>query len=250
MTRVAAERAGAWLYRGIWAKLVEWFRVPEAPPTLPVRPSEHLVQFQPAPGFLKYLKLQFWIWLFLIDGAIAIAWLFVTVNIPPLGAALFIPAAIVAVVPDILAYIAIHLRYDTTWYVMTERSLRIRRGIWTIHEMTITFENVQNIKITQGPLQRFFGLKTIVVETAGGGGSEESGATRHQGILEGLRNAEEIRDTILARLRASQSAGLGDDRDEATLVSRSFARDATIRPLLNEILAEARTLRRIGRGLE
>jgi uncharacterized membrane protein YdbT with pleckstrin-like domain len=46
------------------------------------------------------------------------------------------------------AYIAIHLRYDTTWYVHGDRSLRIRRGIWVIHETTLTFENIQNVKTT------------------------------------------------------------------------------------------------------
>ena len=82
-----------------------------------------------------------------------------------------------AVLPDILAYIAIHLRYDTMWYVMTDRSLRCRRGIWVIFEHTITFENVQNVHVRRGPVQYFFGISTVVVETAGaaeGGGRTTS----------------------------------------------------------------------------
>ena len=81
---------------------------------------------------------------------------------PWLGALLALPAAAVAILPDIVAYVAIHLRYDTTWYVIGRRSLRIRRGIWIINETTITFENVQNIHITQGPLQRYFGIADLV----------------------------------------------------------------------------------------
>ena len=65
---------------------------------------------------------------------------------------------------------AMHLRYDTTWYVLTNRSLRIRRGIWMIHETTITYENVQNVSVNQGPLQRIFGIADVLVQTAGGGG--------------------------------------------------------------------------------
>jgi hypothetical protein len=34
--------------------------------------------------------------------------------------------------PDIIPYIAIHLK--AMWYVMTDRNIRIRRGIWIIHE--------------------------------------------------------------------------------------------------------------------
>ena len=81
---------------------------------------------------------------------------------------------------------ALHLRFDTTWYVMTERSLRIRRGIWVIREMTITFENVQNVKVQQGPLQRFFGISSLVVETAGGGSAEPGkGHAANQAIVVG-----------------------------------------------------------------
>ena len=63
--------------------------------------------------------------------------------------------------PDVFAYVGIHLRYDTTWYVLTDRSLRIRRGILTIHETTISFENVQNVEVRQGPLQRYFGIADV-----------------------------------------------------------------------------------------
>ena len=164
------ERASAWIYRGIWAILVRWFRVPDRPPTLPVPPGETLASFRPAEGFLRYLKFLFWIVLLLIDGAILIGWLAITIAVPWLGAVLAIPAFLIAVVPDVIAYIAIHLRYDTTWYVMTSRSLRIRRGIWTIHETTISFENVQNVTVTQGPVERLFGIANVRVDTAGGGG--------------------------------------------------------------------------------
>ena len=121
--------------------------------------------------------------------------------------------------PDIVAYIAIHLQYDTTWYVMTGRSLRIRRGIWMIHETTITFENVQDLKIHQGPVERFFGISNVLVETAGGGapvGAENQPAamTAHRGLIQGVADASRIRDLILARLRKTRTSGLGDEHEE------------------------------------
>jgi PH (Pleckstrin Homology) domain-containing protein len=120
------------------------------------------------------------------------------------------------VLPDLVAYLAIHLRYDTTWYVMTERSLRIRRGIWIIHETTITFENVQNVTVNQGPIQRFFGIADVLVETAGGGSQHaeaHGGPTMagHRGLVEGVSNAPEIRDLLMQHLRRSRFAGLGDE---------------------------------------
>jgi membrane protein YdbS with pleckstrin-like domain len=82
-------------------------------------------------------------------------------------------ALVVIVLPDIIAYVAIHLRYDTTWYVLSSRSLRIRRGVWVIHETTLTFENIQNVSVDSGPLEQWFGIANVMVDTAGGGLSKD-----------------------------------------------------------------------------
>jgi membrane protein YdbS with pleckstrin-like domain len=216
MSHQHVERAARWVYQGTWGILTGWFRVPSDPPTLPALGGQAVVAFQPADGFLRYLKLYFWTALLLIDLAIVAAWLVVTFAFPVAGAILALPTLLVAVVPDIVAYVAIHLRYDTTWYVLSDRSLRIRRGIWIIHETTITFENAQNVTIRQGPIQRWYGIADILVETAGGGGSHGAegklqSSAAHCGLIEGVADADQIRDLIMARLRRSRSAGLGDE---------------------------------------
>jgi membrane protein YdbS with pleckstrin-like domain len=235
-----SDRAASWIYVGIWARLVAWFRVPHGPPSLPAQQPDTLRQVHPAPGFLRYLKFRFWLLLTIFDGMIVIAWIAITVASPLAGALLLIPALVIAVAPDVVVYIALHLRYDTTWYVMSSRSLRIRRGVWVLREMTITFENVQNIKVTQGPLMRYFGIKNVVVETAGSAGSGRDGGepAENQAVLEGLDDANEIRDLILARVRASRSAGLGDERPEV-------ARGVSRREDPNWTAAQVRLLREI-----
>jgi len=124
---------------------------------------------------------------------------------------------VLVVLPEIVAYVAIHLRYDTTWYVLSDRSVRIRRGIWVIAETTITFENVQDVKIDQGPVQRYFGISDIIIQTAGGGSVHQSShgkttTTTHVGHIEGIADAHRIRDLIMNRVRQSRSAGLGDEQ--------------------------------------
>ncbi|MBM4089915.1 MAG: hypothetical protein FJ276_10905 [Planctomycetes bacterium] len=219
--RQGSEELTRWVYQGIWSVLSHWFRVPKQPPTLPAYSHETIESFRPSVGFLRYLKLQFWFLLVLIDLLVLVVWLVILISSPMAGVILALPALVIAVVPDLIAYVAIHLRYDTTWYVVSDRSLRIRRGIWVIRETTITFENVQNVKVTQGPLQRWFGIGSVTVETAGGGqvapGGHGShpGAGSHQGLIEGIDNAERIRDMVLTKLRRSRSAGLGDERLEA-----------------------------------
>jgi uncharacterized membrane protein YdbT with pleckstrin-like domain len=118
----------------------------------------------------------------------------------------------------VVSYLAIYLRYDTTWYVFSDRSMRLRRGIWLIRESTITFENIQNVKVTQGPLQRLFGIANVVVETAGGGSAQSEpggGLGMHAGLIEGVAEAAEIRDSIMSRVKVTHTTGLGDEASES-----------------------------------
>ncbi len=210
--------AARWIYRGLWRLLVDWFCVPTEPPTLPHR--EELTTMRPSEGYLRYLKTIFWILVWWPDIGILVGWLALSAVMPVLGMFLALPALAIAVVPDVIAYVAIHLKYDTTWYVLSDRSIRIRRGVWVIRESTITFENIQNVVLSQGPLQRYFGIANVVIETAGGGGGagrpgHGGESNLHTGVIEGVTNAAQIREQIMDRVRASRTAGLGDERPGA-----------------------------------
>ena len=95
MSRI--EQTSAWLYRGLWGVLTRWFRVPAEPPTLPVAPAEHLDSFRPSDGFLRYLKFQFWILLFVIDAALVVLWVILTIALPWLGVVL-VPIFLVVII--------------------------------------------------------------------------------------------------------------------------------------------------------
>ncbi|MFO0826997.1 MAG: PH domain-containing protein [Phycisphaerales bacterium] len=244
-----ATRAAQRTYRGVWAVLRRWFRVPEEPPNLPVHGGGHVEAMRPAEGYLRYLTFQFWVFLVLFDVALITAWIVTLVAMPVVGIVIAVPIWLIAIVPDVFAYVAIHLRYDTTWYVLSDRSMRLRRGIWIINEATITYENVQNVTVTQGPLQRWFGIADVVVQTAGGGvsagphGPVSSGG--HRGTLEGIADAAALRDRIMDRVRASRSAGLGDERHEDHRASAggehrsawSAQHVATLREIRDEVIA-------------
>jgi membrane protein YdbS with pleckstrin-like domain len=238
------DRASRWIYSGIWLVLVRWFRVPDEPPTIPGGADDTARSFRPAEGFLRYLKFYFWFALVLIDGAIFIGWIVITVAWPVAGALLALPALVLAVVPDVVAYVAINLRYDTTWYVVSNRSLRIRRGIWLLHETTITYENIQNIRVMQGPIQRAFGIGNVLVETAGGGSAGQEGAATlmHRGLIEGVDNASEIRDLILSHLRKTRTAGLGDELPPGERERGGSSWSAEQLAILREIRKVARAL--------
>lgn len=236
-----------WLYEGVWAVLTDLFRVPREPPSLPGDSGEPARAYRPCEGWLRYRKTVFWILLLLVDFVLIAAWIAVTSRHPWVGLALLVPWVILIVVPDVIVYIALHLRYDSTWYVLSGRSMRIRRGIFIISETTITFDNIQNVKITQGPLQRCFGFSDLVVETAGGGGGGPHGHSHmgaHVGLLEGVEDAPAMRELIMSRVRASRSPGLGDEhaREERGAGSRRGWTDAHLEAL-REIAAHAAALR-------
>jgi membrane protein YdbS with pleckstrin-like domain len=214
------QRTGAWLYQGLWGILTRWFRVPALPPTLPVAADETANAFQPSAGFLRYMTFQYWLGVAVVSAGLLILGVSITVVEPIAGIAYWLIALTAGVAVALVAYTAIHLRYDTTWYVLTNRSMRIRRGIWIIHETTITYENVQNVSVNQGPLQRIFGIADVLVQTAGGGGGAQPqhpsgmpGGT-HIGLIEGISDAVQVRDLLVSRMRLSRTAGLGDEHHE------------------------------------
>lgn len=241
------DRASEWIYHGVWAVLVRWFRVPPEPPTLPTMANEKIQAFRPADGFLRYLKFQYWLLRVFTNIPVIVIWIVFMVTVPVAGLVLAPVALAIIVIPAIVAYVAVHLRYNTTWYVVSDRSLRIRRGIWVIHETTITFENVQNVTVDQGPLQRWFGIADVLVKTAGGGGTggphQEHAAMAggHNGLIEGIENAPQIRDLIMSRLKRSTSAGLGDELHHAA-DSRHRGFSAEHLSVLREIREAARKL--------
>ncbi len=206
------DRATAWIYRGMWRAVVDWLMVPPAP-TLPATDGEEPRVFHPSPGYLSYLKLWFWIIIALIDGLIVLIWVGLLIDHRQVAIIMTPFFALAVIAPTALAYLTLHLAIDATWYVMNERAVRIRRGVWTISESTITFENVQNVSVQSGPVQRMFGIQNVVIETAGGSASAGQTGAASQGRLVGVAQAEQIRDFIMGRVRASKSSGLGDERE-------------------------------------
>ncbi len=150
----------------------------------------------------------------------------------------------------LVSYAVLRLDYEQRWYMVTDRSLRIRSGVWTVWEMTMSFANLQQVVVTQGPLQRWLGLADLKVESAGGGGAVaagQHGQTRslHVGFFHGVGNAEEIRDLILARLREFRESGLGDPDEPVPGPTPALSGP----PRTDETLLAARELLAAARGL-
>ncbi|AOS45210.1 Bacterial membrane flanked domain protein [Lacunisphaera limnophila] len=151
-----------------------------------------------------------------------------------------------------VTFLLARMDYDLRWYMVTDRSLRIRHGVWKINESTMSFANIQQVIVSQGPLQRVLGLSDVKVQSAGGGGGDSDehhgkGDDMHLGLFHSVTNPDEIRDLILARLRHFRESGLGDPEEKSSPVAAattaSLAGSDDLLAAARELAAEARALR-------
>jgi membrane protein YdbS with pleckstrin-like domain len=143
----------------------------------------------------------------------------------------------------LFALALVRLDFEKRWYVVTNRSLRVREGVAVVREMTVTFANIQNIAVSQGPIQRALGIADLRVDTAGGGAinaEKHPGQNLHTAWFRGVNNASEVRQVIQERLGQFKDTGLGDHDDRLAAPPSSAP---AVLAALRELDHEARALR-------
>lgn len=248
-------------------RLLGFLRVPPQPDPPSGAPGSVRV-FQAAPNYFRY---QLATWGLGQAGAlwglvVGLSFLRYVPEFPGSGWLIFAETVgIVSYVVQLpLTLIGVALDYRMRWYIVTDRSLRVREGLVRVREQTMGFANIQNLSVRQGPLQRLLGLADLEVRTAGGGdegghkgGHKKGQQSLHLAYFRGVDNAEEIKTLILDRLRRLRGAGLGDpdegeEGDSATVVGAPPAAGVGALPTTaggfavaaaRELLDESRRLR-------
>jgi hypothetical protein len=80
------------------------------------------------------------------------------------------PAVIMAPVALLALAFIIRLpsrRFYARGYAMSTDRLRVVRGLLFRHDTVVPFGRVQHIDVNQGPIDRFFGIATLTLHTAG-----------------------------------------------------------------------------------
>jgi uncharacterized membrane protein YdbT with pleckstrin-like domain len=108
----------------------------------------------------------------------------------------------------VFTFFSQRLNFALRWYIVTDRSLRIRTGIFSMQELTMTFSNIQEIRVAAGPLQNLLKLADVEVQSAGGGSKGRGDS--HIGRFKSVSNANAIRDLMVERLRQYRDSGLGE----------------------------------------
>ncbi len=227
--------------------LLRFLRVSAAPPEAPG--GEHVEVFRASPRYLTYLLLAWGIrsafMILVMGGGIGAACIAIVLEEKVAWPALLLGGATATFLTlfTFISYAVIRIDYQMRWYVLTDRSLRIREGIAHMREVTLTLANVQDIKVSQGPLQRLLDLTDVVVDTAGGGAATAAAAHGsvhgHHGIIRGVEQGSELVAKIRSRVQQRKGTGLGDadEHIEAAATGDPFL------AALREVRDQARGLR-------
>ena len=141
---------------------------PEPPPADP--------QFAPGtvrrldPAFVAFQRVVGWIVAAVMSVGLlvvaAIVWF--RGDLPWLASLLLLPGWLVAsaaIAWLFYAWPAVHYRHMS--YVLDAEGIEIRSGVWWRQVISVPRSRVQHIDVSQGPMERSFGLGRLVVFTAG-----------------------------------------------------------------------------------
>lgn len=144
-------------------------------------------------GYILVLRLTAFIWavilsipIFIADAAMANEGI-----IQP-----FVISAPISLLFLLMIFLLPRRRYNRWGYDMSEGQIQIIRGYLFYTDTIVPFNRVQHIDVSQGPIERLFGLSSLVLHTAGTHNSTV--------VLPGLRRetAEDMRDSIREFIKA------------------------------------------------
>lgn len=107
----------------------------------------------------------------------------------------FLNAALTAAAVYFLRFVVALWYPSLSWgrwgYQLGEHQLLIRHGVLFRHIVAIPASRIQHVDVAQGPIERWFGLASLHVFTASGGGAD--------GVVPGLtlEVAESLRDRLV-----------------------------------------------------
>ncbi len=101
---------------------------------------------------------------------------------------------------SILAIIWIPAAFNALEYYIDDEGVKMKGGVvWKKH-VTVPYSKITNVDVIQGPMQRYYNIGTIHVQTAGAGGKQGEKAELK---INGIRELEKTRDTIIKKVKDS-----------------------------------------------
>lgn len=121
-----------------------------------------------------------------------------------------------------LGYLFTGKYLDKMECILTEKDLKVKKGIFVRVEKTIPLEKITDVGMVQGPIMRHFGIHQLTVETAG---------QSSQGplvSLTGINDAEDFRETVLQQrdmMRGGNAAAPAEPQAAAPAEDQTVLKD-------------------------
>lgn len=121
-----------------------------------------------------------------------------------------------------LLLVPLYFRYHTLWYRFDASGVSMGYGILFRRELQLTYARMQDIHLSQNILERWLGIGTVTVQTAGSGNAGNL-------TIVGVKDFNAIRDYLYAKMRgvrAEHETPPGAESPEQLLVEiRDALRD-------------------------
>ena len=132
--------------------------------------------------------------------------------------------------------VVLSFRFRTLRYVFDEEGVTMRWGVLFRREVSLTYARIQDLHLVSNVVERWLGLGRIQVQTA-------SGNTAAEMTIEGLRDFEDLRNRLYARMRGARPAspsqnGRGLNTDALTDVANTIREAAAELRRVRQVLEE------------
>ena len=139
-----------------------------------------------------------------------------------------LPITLIVLLPNWFKYRTLHYRFD-------DDGISMAWGMVFRREINLTYRRIQDIHVTRNLIQRWMGLATVAIQTASGSSAPEMS-------IEGILEADELRDFLYSQMRGARGEQTGTASDEGGGHGGEPADEALA--LLREIREQMTLLRR------
>jgi len=87
--------------------------------------------------------------------------------------------------------------YKSLIYSVEIDSIKMNMGVFWKKQVTVPYTKITNLDVTQGPMERYFQVGTLHVQTAGAGGSQ--GAQAELKLI-GIKDTNQLKQNIMDRV--------------------------------------------------
>lgn len=128
--------------------------------------------------------------------------------------------AVLGIVGVILIQLYLLAYIKTLRYQLSGDDLRLDSGVFWKKRKVIPLHKITNTNTLQGPLERWFGLGHLNVQTAGHGAS-----TSPEGRLLGLEEFERIKEELMQKVRLVKSEAVNTEDRPRERTEREFLKE-------------------------